>query len=135
MDIKRMQLGQSVSIRLEAFPGPVFHGSVSNLSPMAIPQPDAPEIRVFEIYIDIDEQDERLKPGMSTEAEIVLEHFTDTLFVPLSAIFNRGQKKIVYRLQNGNFAAIEVELGQRNTRFIVINSGLKEGDIIALEQL
>ena len=65
MDIKRMRLGQEVSIRLEAFAGPVFHGKISNLAPMATPQPEAREIRVFEMFIDIDEQDERLKPGMS----------------------------------------------------------------------
>jgi len=101
---------------------------------MATPQPGAPEIRVFDIYIDIKEQDERLKPGMSTEAEIVLEHFKDTLSVPLSAIFNRRQTKIVYRLQNGDFTAVEVELGQRNASSIVVSSGLQEGDIVALEQ-
>jgi len=134
MDIKRMRVGQKVFIRLEAFPGPVFNGTVSSLSPMATPQPGAPEIRVFDIYIDIKEQDERLKPGMSTEAEIVLEHFKDTLSVPLSAIFNRRQTKIVYRLQNGDFTAVEVELGQRNASSIVVSSGLQEGDIVALEQ-
>ena len=73
MDIERMHVGQRAYIRLEAFPGPVFNGVVSELAPMASPQPGAPDIQVFELVIDIDEQDERLKPGMSAEVEIVIE--------------------------------------------------------------
>ena len=86
MDIERVRIGQGANIRLEAFPGPVFSGVTSELATMASPQPGAPDIQVFELVIDIDEQDDRLKPGMSAEVEIILEVVPDVLSIPLTAL-------------------------------------------------
>ena len=133
MDIKRMEVGQKVFIRLEAFPGPVFHGSVFSLAPMATPQPGAPDIRVFEMVINIEEQDARLKPGMSAEVEVVVGSVADALSIPLDAIFARDGKTIVYRLDGRSFDPVEVELGKRNATAAVVLSGLEEGDSIALK--
>jgi HlyD family secretion protein len=132
MDIKRVRVGQKVSIRLEAFIGPVFHGKISNIAPMATPQPEAKEIRVFEMFIDIDEQDERLKPGMSAEAEIELERLSNVLSVPLAAIVDRGDTKLIYRVDGSTLKPVEVELGRRNSSAAIVKSGLEEGDLITL---
>lgn len=133
MDIKRMEVGQKVFIRLEAFHGPVFHGSVFSLAPMATPQPGAPDIRVFEMVINIEEQDARLKPGMSAEVEVVIGTVDDALSVPLDAVFERDGKTVIYRLDGRSFDQVEVELGKRNATAVVILSGLEEGDSIALK--
>ena len=133
MDLKRMELGQIVFIRLDAFPGPVFHGKVTKLAPMATPQPGAPDIQVFEMLIDIEEQDERLKPGMSAEIEIVLETVPNALSVPLNAVFRLDGKPMVYRRDGRSFEPIEVELGKHNAIAVIIKSGLSAGDVIALK--
>lgn len=133
MDIERMRTGQRASIRLEAFPGPVFNGVVAELAPMASPQPGAPDIKVFELLIDIDEQDERLKPGMSAEIEIVLETVPDALSLPLNAVFAREGRFVVYQLAAGDFEEVEVELGPQNATSAVVASGLQAGDIVALK--
>jgi len=132
MDIGRMRSGLQTHIRLEAFPGPVFTGTVSELAAMAYPQPGAPDIRVFELMIDIDEQDDRLKPGMSAEAEIILARVQDVLSVPLSAIVDRNGNPAVYRLEDGKFTKVTVELGQENATSAIVSSGLSAGDIVAL---
>ena len=133
VDVKRMQLGQKACIRLEAFPGPVFHGEVVKVAPMASPQPGAPNIRVFELLVDIEEQDARLKPGMSTEVEIVLETVPDVLSIPLDAVFERGDTQIAYRLQGRSFEPVEVVLGKRSATAVVVESGLEAEDVIALK--
>ena len=133
MDIGRVQVGQRAFIRLEAFPGPVFNGVVSELAPMASPQPGAPNIHVFELVIDIDEQDQRLKPGMSAEVEIVLETVAEALSVPLEALFEREHGLVAFRLANGTFAAVPVVIGHTNATAAVVDSGLVAGDIVALQ--
>ena len=132
MDIQRIAIGQHANIRLEAFPGPVFTGVVAELAPMATPQPGAPDIRVFELVIDIDEQDDRLKPGMSAEVEIVLVTIPDALSVPLTALVERGDGYAVYRYDDGNFTETAVELGPKNATAAVVISGLDKGDVVAL---
>ena len=132
MDIERIHIGQRASIRLEAFPGPVFGGVTSELATMASAQPGSPDIQVFELVIDIDEQDDRLKPGMSAEVEIVLEAMPDVLSIPLTALFNGEQGYSVFRLQDGDYEEIAVELGEKNATAVIVTTGLSEGDIIAL---
>jgi RND family efflux transporter MFP subunit len=134
VDLKRMQVGQKASVRLDAFPGPVFHGEVGRLAPMATPQPGAPDIRVFEMLVDISEEDERLKPGMSAEVEVVLEAVPQTLSVPLAAVFEQDGKPVVYRRRGRSFVPTPVELGQTNRTAAVVVSGLQEGDAIALKE-
>ena len=112
------------NIRLEAFPGPVITGSVTDLAPMASPQPGAPDIRVFELVIDIEGKDDRLKPGMSAEVEIVLVTIPDALSVPLTALVERGDGYAVYRYDDGNFTETAVELVPKNATAAVGISGL-----------
>ena len=131
MDIERVRVGQPAYIRLEAFPGPVFNGVVSELAPMASPQPGAPDIRVFELVISIDEQDARLKPGMSAEVEIVIATIPAALSVPLDALFKREDGLVVFRLVNGTFKPVPVVIGQQNATAAIVTSGLAEGDIVA----
>ena len=133
MDIERVRVGQPAFIRLEAFPGPVFNGVVAELAPMASPQPGAPDIHVFELVIAIDEQDQRLKPGMSAEVEIVLETVSDTLSVPLNALFAREEGLVAFRLADGQFAAVPVAISAQNATSAVVTAGLAEGDIVALQ--
>ena len=132
MDIKRMEIGQEASIRLEAFPGPTFRGVVSHIAPMATPQPDARDIRVFEMLVDISEEDNRLKPGMSAEVAVVIEHHKETLAIPLVAVVYREEKRYVYRVDGGSMRPVKVSLGSRNSRAVVVESGLREGDRISL---
>ncbi len=133
MDIERVRVGQPAYIRLEAFPGPVFNGVVSALAPMASPQPGAPDIHVFELVIDIDEQDNRLKPGMSAEVEIVLETLPEALSVPLGALFKRQDGLVAFRLARGKFKEVSVEIGPQNATAAVVTAGLTAGDIVALQ--
>ena len=134
MDIERVGVGQRAYIRLEAFPGPVFNGVVSELAPMASPQPGAPDIHVFELVVDIDEKDDRLKPGMSAEVEIVLKTVPEALSVPLNALFEREDGLVAFRLANGKFAEVPVVIGHKNATAAVVTSGLAEGDIVALQE-
>jgi multidrug efflux pump subunit AcrA (membrane-fusion protein) len=133
MDLKRMVLGQPAFIRLEAFPGPVFHGRVSQLAPMATPQPGAPDIQVFEMRLDIEEQDARLKPGMSAEVEVVVETVAGVLSVPLEAVFERDGQSVVYRQEGRSFAPVGVRLGPRNATAVIVEAGLATGDVVALK--
>ncbi len=132
MDVKRLAVGQNASIRLEAFQGPVFHGQVSQIAQMATPQPDAYDIRVFEMSVNIDEEDNRLKPGMSAEVAVVIEHYDEVLWVPLAAVVYQDEQRYVYRLNGRAMERVEVALGSRNSSNVVIESGLREGDRISL---
>ncbi|MEW6755772.1 MAG: efflux RND transporter periplasmic adaptor subunit [Candidatus Latescibacterota bacterium] len=133
MDLKRMAVGQKALIRLEAFVGPVFHGEVARLAPMATPQPGAPDIQVFEMVVSVEERDPRLKPGMSAEVEVTIATVPNALSVPLNAVFEKDGRKVVYRRRGGGFHPVEVALGPRSATAVVVESGLSAGDVVALK--
>lgn len=133
MDITRIAVGQRTLIRLDAFPGPVFNGTVGGIAPMASASERNPNLQVFEMTIDIDERDERLKPGMSAQVEIIVDRVDDALSVPLQALFKRDGADIVYVEDGGDFEAVEVALGPRNDTSVIIENGLRPGQRVALD--
>lgn len=133
IDITRIQPGQLVLIRLDAFPGPVFHGQVARVAPMANPDMDAPNVQVFELVVDIKEQDDRLKPGMSASIEIVVDTVPDALSVPLEALREAKGRSLVYRREGRSLDPVQVRVSKRNAVAAVIDSGLEEGAILALK--
>jgi multidrug efflux pump subunit AcrA (membrane-fusion protein) len=70
---------------------------------------------------------------MSASAEILIESEPSQLMIPTRASFTVQGKPSVY-LQNGpNFIVRPIEVGKRNETEIVILGGLKEGDVVTLE--
>ena len=133
MDVHMIDVGMEALIELEAFPGPVFHGVVSSVAPMAIKDRGAANVQVFVMVVDIEEQDERLYPGMSASVEIIVETLEDVVSSPLRALHRDAEgKPFVYRLQGRSFEPRQVVLGKRNATAIVIAEGLQMGDVIAL---
>ena len=133
MDIHMIRVGLDALIELEAFPGPVFHGVVANVAPMAVTDEDADNVQIFEMIVDIEEQDSRLYPGMSAAVEIIVETLDNVLTVPLPAVHRDANgEPYVYRLQSRSFEPCEVAVGKRNATAIVVESGLQAGDVVAL---
>ena len=132
MDIEKIKPGQEVLIRLEAFPGPEFHGEVFKVSPMANEMEEAPNIHIFEVIVDIEEQDDRLYPGMSASVQIIVEAYPDALFIPLSSVREREGSTVVYRAKGSSFEPVEVVLGKHNNVSVIVESGLAKGDRVAV---
>jgi len=132
MDVEKIEVGQEALVRLEAYPEPIFRGRVSSVAPMAREHEDAPNVQIFEMTVDIDDQDDRLYPGMSASVEVITESFSDALVVPLSAVTRREGQALAYRLENGKLRPVEVILGSHNGIDVVVESGLEEGDLISL---
>ena len=135
MDVHLVQVGQEVEIRLEAFPGPVFHGVVSDISPMANEVEEAPSVSVFEMVIDVEEQDQRLAPGMSASLQIIVDTADDVLLLPLSSVYRDTEEHYVYRQKDSGFERVAIETGADNGLEVVVAEGLEEGDAVSLTDL
>ena len=133
MDVELVEVGLQALIRLEAFPGPVFHGAVATIAPMAREARDAPNVQIFEMVVNIEEEEDRLYPGMSASVEVILQTLPDVLQVPVSAIEESEKGGVrVFRLDGKSYEPATVVVGQRNGIEAVIESGLEEGDEVAL---
>ena len=136
IDAQRIRVGQHATVKLDAFPQLTFHGRVKQVAPLARPEEEAHNVQIFEVAISIEEQHEKLRPGMSAMSEIVVECVPDVVYVPVEAVFEKDDCMVVYRIEGGKRAIpVEVVLGKRSDTYVVIEEGLSAGDVVALEDL
>ncbi|HLK61849.1 MAG TPA: HlyD family efflux transporter periplasmic adaptor subunit [Bryobacteraceae bacterium] len=74
-----------------------------------------------------------LRPGLLADVEIVVEKIPDVLHVPTQAVFTRNGKPVVFVQQsNGRFEPRDVQLQKQSESLMVLASGVKPGEVIAL---
>ena len=87
-EIRHLRLGSSVRINVDAFPNEEFHGTVRNIGHSATsqfallpsPNPSGNFTKVtqrLEVQVDIETDNDLLKPGMMVELAIDVANFTD----------------------------------------------------------
>lgn len=89
--------------------------------------------KTFPARATLSSSDPRLRPGMSASAELILEKIPDSIMIPLRASLTVNGKPAVYVQKGPNFELRRIEVGKRNENDIVVISGLKAGETVALE--
>jgi len=82
-DVGRVRPGQTVTFRVDAYPGEEFHGTVSQirLNPIVVNN-----VTTYATMIDVPNTEFRLKPGMTANLKIQVAKRTDVTRVPNSAL-------------------------------------------------
>jgi HlyD family secretion protein len=136
-DIGKVSAGAFVEVRPEAYPGAVFQGSVFKIGTLArlkrAPDGTATGNKVFDVTVKIEETDPRLKPGLTATLDIIAHHRKDAVFVPLSAITVDKGQTVVYVSKKGKIEARKVALGPSNEHSVIIEDGLRAGEMVVLK--
>jgi len=132
--LKKVNVGQPCKVSIEAIPGKVFDGRVDFVAVMA----DSggwrsdPNQRMYKADIVLLEATSEMRPGMSASVEILIEDIEDAHYVPRQCVFLDGDETIVFVIEKGEVERRPVEIGLDNTKWVAIESGLKEGETVAL---
>ncbi len=134
LDIKKMSVGQEVTITADAVEGRAYKGIVENVSINGTIGTNG--ITTYPIKVRIEDFDDNLLPGMNIEARITINESENALVVPVNAV-NRGntvyvkgnKEKQEDRAPEG-YKTVQVETGITNDMFVEILSGLSEGDTV-----
>jgi len=89
--ISRMAMNLSCEITLDAWPGEIFYGSISELSPTV----DLAS-RTMEVRVNVSDPSSRLKPGMFARVRIITERKDNIVKIPAAAVMNRFGEQYVY---------------------------------------
>lgn len=73
-----------------------------------------------------------LRPGLLADVEILVDEIKDATTIPMQAVFDREGKTIVFVKTPTGFEAREVTAARRTESTMVIASGLKPGEVLAL---
>ena len=123
------------TIRMDAFPE-VYQGTVQSVAVLpAQTSYWSTDTKVYDTIITIDEEVERLKPGMTAVVEIHVDRLEDVLTVPVQAIVQIQRDTWCYVDNDGAVERRTVKLGASNDKFVEIQEGLQEGDRVVLNPM
>jgi HlyD family secretion protein len=95
-DITGVQLGQSADVTVDALPGKVFKGHVTEVGDQALLRSTGvstsqstsgtEEAKDFKVVVTLDNPSDELRPGLSATAKITTAHKNNVLAIPLQAL-------------------------------------------------
>jgi HlyD family secretion protein len=133
-DIGKVHLGLPARIYVEAYPDEPFQAKLTHISPQGR---EEEEIVNFEIRATIDDPEDRLRFGMSADAELILEEHENVLVIPEGAIIYEDEKTFV-NVQDESIPEgkrkIEITKGITDGLRTEVLSGLEEGQVVILPQ-
>lgn len=122
----RVQAGQTLHLKVAAFPDEEFAGEIYLIEP----QVDV-DTRMLHVRALIPNPDHRLRPGMFANLKLSLGTKKQALTLPEECLFPHEGGFAVYRDSEGLAELVPVELGLRFPGRVEILRGLKAGDRIA----
>ena len=131
--IHRVQPGQPVTVRVEAFPELRLDGRIATVGTLARTTFEQRlEGKRFDVAIELDPVDAELRPEMTARVDILVGERRDALQVPLNAVFEDDGLAVVNVLRGASVESRQVELGEQNQRFVEVVAGVAEGEIVML---
>ena len=128
-DFAKIKLGQEIDARFDAYPGEVFKGRISAIEPSVKFQSG-----IIPIQAEIPNSEGKLLPGMYASLDVLLPEHNKRVVVPQSAVtFNLyGETAYVIDQQSMTVQPVTVHTGARRDNIVVIESGLKAGDMVVV---
>lgn len=117
--------GQPAYLNLSAFPGEIFLGRVSEISPSF-----DPTTHTALIEVEFLNPDGLLKPGMFARIEIEVKRMENALTLPHDIIFSDAQGSYVFTVENNQAFKRYINTGLRLDSRMEVISGLSEADLV-----
>jgi multidrug efflux pump subunit AcrA (membrane-fusion protein) len=139
VDRGRIAISQDLKIRVDSIPDKEFAAKLDFIAPAAAltftgvgADMSANTVKNFPARATLTSVDERLRPGTTASAEIIVYRQPNTLTIPLQASFDNKGKPVVYVQSGKGFTMRPIQIGRQNEDEVVVTGGLHEGDVVAL---
>ncbi|HEY6837957.1 MAG TPA: efflux RND transporter periplasmic adaptor subunit [Geobacteraceae bacterium] len=134
-NLAKVKMGAPCEIQLDALPDMRFRGLVH----MIVPTADRSKATVL-VKVRFVDKDKRVLPEMSAkvaflERPVAPGEEKPRIAVSPTAVAERDGKKVVFLVAGERVKAVPVSLGEKIGDFVVVASGVKAGDKIAVKPL
>ena len=142
-DVSNVKVGQDVDFTVDAYPEVTFKGKVFQVRNAAV---TVQNVVTYDVVVQTNNQDLKLKPGMTAEVSIITSVVRDVVRIPNGALRFRPLVKgkpvagargpAVWTLENDQPKRIPVKIGFSDGTYTELVSGeVKEGDLVIIESL
>jgi HlyD family secretion protein len=139
IDIGKISVGQTATIRADAYPDQVYEGEVVRIAPEARVEQN---VTLFDVVVEVQNTDNNLKSGMNATVEIVIVDLPEVLTIPVTAVQESDTDRdgppggsgaaTVLVKEGSDYAPREVRTGRTNYRLVEVLSGLDEGEVLGI---
>jgi multidrug efflux pump subunit AcrA (membrane-fusion protein) len=136
VDVEHLKIGLPVRVGFDAYPDLTMKGTVHSVAPLAESGGFRREfVAEVPVTVALQETDERIVPGLTASADVILGRDAGAKIVPREAIFDdpAGEPYAFVESPDG-WEKCTVELGLINNVDAAIRSGLAPGDVVALKR-
>jgi membrane fusion protein (multidrug efflux system) len=124
IDSSRVQLGQTVDVTLSPFPGEIFRGQVSMVSPTI-----DPVTRTLRVKALLPNPEGKLRPGLFARTSLGVELRRGLTMVPEESLLQRADGKVLFVLREDNkVSRLVVETGVSHDGLVEVRGGLAPGE-------
>jgi HlyD family secretion protein len=154
-DVVLVKMGDTARVKVDAFGDKVFIGRVTEIGNSAKTSGAGTQEQVvnFSVRVKLIDPDNKLRPGMSCNADIETETHKNVISVPIQSVTARGgfvpapakdgeeenmpapkpnanqqPKEVVFLIKNNKAKSAEVKTGISDDNYIEVTSGLKGGE-------
>ncbi|MBI3680479.1 MAG: HlyD family efflux transporter periplasmic adaptor subunit [Acidobacteria bacterium] len=134
-DVEQVRYGFRARVHFDAYPEIELPARVVSISAVMRAAGQRPlHVRQMPIRLELEESDQRLAPNLSANADIILESEDDVVIMPRECVF-RGldQKPFALVQTDSGWERRKLELGLANDIEVAVESGVKEGDLVAAD--
>ena len=129
-DIAAVHEGLEARARYHAWGDITFKGKVLRLAPMVDQR-----TRALRAEVEIDNEEQRLRPGMFVEVTLIGERRENVPVVPRTAVTERGGRRVVFAVASQRVAMREVAIGLGDDEFLEVRRGVEPGERVVVRGL
>ena len=142
-EVTSIRIGQPAEVHVDAVANKVYTGHVAEIGSSATAKSAVGSgARYFLVKVQIDNPDDRLRPGMTSQVSIITSTLANVPSVPIQSVVERSsakaspdeddeslpKKKFVLVVRDKKVHLVEVTTGISDATHVAILSGVKVGD-------
>jgi HlyD family secretion protein len=145
-EVVGIRVGQKAKVHVDAVADKEYQGHVVEIGSSASTRAGSSGLRYFKVKVQIDDSDDRLRPGMTSQVSIITSTAGSTPSVPIQCVVERvppslakgkneedldenlPKRKYVFVVKDGKAKMIEVKTGVSDATHVAIASGVTTAD-------
>ena len=127
-DIAKIKNGQKADVSVPAYPDEKFQGKICYIGDVL-----KEETRTITVRTEVENRSHKLKPGMFANITILINHQARALVLPLEAILDDKEDRMVFVRRGNQFFPLLIETGSKQNGYVEITAGLQEGDEVVTD--
>ena len=133
--LKEVQVGQKAKVHGSAFQKEAYEGKISSISPVAYQlSVGGVSTTVVDAVVELVEQDESLRIGLTAKADVVVDSTEDGFVVPYEYVLqDHDGNEYVYLLVNGRAKKQVIKTGAELSEGFQVLEGLQADDRVIAE--